>query len=340
MDLLDELRALICRHVAGHREEHARQLLPGVLISRRDAPTEPEAGVAEPSVAIVASGLKRTLLNGVPYEYGAGQYLVASLDLPVIGQAAKASRDEPFTVVSLRLEPAEIAPLLLETPVRPAQYGGLVVSDAGDELLDAVVRLLRIADRPDDVRVLGPGIRREILWRLLTGEQGALVRQIGLADGMLAHVAEAIRWIRRNPSHPSSHHRPRPRLRQPLPIHPRLPQGLRQNPRRRPLPRLRAVAPATPRLAAAPGANKRTAQALKRASEAKRPTPTKRAERPTAGGPGGEAPPGRGLGAPPPENTPGDQCRRFPSTQIAQIVRAPGRIRTCAPASGGRCSIP
>lgn len=200
MDLLDELRALICRHVAGHRKEHARQLLPGVRISRRDAPTELEAGVAEPSVAIVASGLKRTLLNGVPYEYGAGQYLVASLDLPVIGQAAKASRDEPFTVVSLRLEPAEIAPLLLETPARPAQYGGLVVSDADDELLDPVVRLLRIADRPGDVRVLGPGIRREILWRLLTGEQGALVRQIGLADGMLAHIAEAIRWIRRNPS--------------------------------------------------------------------------------------------------------------------------------------------
>ena len=199
VDLLDELRTLICRYAAGRGQEEARQLLAGVWISRRDAPTEPTAGVAEPSVAVVASGRKRTLLNGVPYEYGAGQYLVASLDLPVVGQAAKASRDEPFTVVGLRLDPAEIAPLLLETPARPAQYGGLVVSDATSELLDPVVRLLRIADRPDDVRVLAPGIRREILWRLLTGEQGALVRQIGLADGMLAHIAEAIRWIRRNP---------------------------------------------------------------------------------------------------------------------------------------------
>jgi AraC-like DNA-binding protein len=198
VELLNELRDLICRH-AGRRYEHARLLLPGVRISRCDAPTEPTAGMAEPSVAIVASGLKRTMLNGVPYEYGAGQYLVATLDLPVTGQAAKASRDEPFTVVSLQLEPTEIAPLLLETPARAPQYGGLVVSDASGELLDPVVRLLRIADRPDDVRVLAPGIRREILWRLLTGEQGALVRQIGLADGMLAHIAEAIRWIRRNP---------------------------------------------------------------------------------------------------------------------------------------------
>ncbi|MEK8171180.1 AraC family transcriptional regulator [Streptomyces sp. M19] len=63
-------------------------------------------------------------------------------------------------------------------------------------MLDPIVRLLRMLDRPDDLRVLGPGIEREILWRLITGEQGALVRQIGLADGSLAHISRAIRRIR------------------------------------------------------------------------------------------------------------------------------------------------
>jgi AraC-like DNA-binding protein len=201
VDLLDELRTLITRHAVG-QHGHSKQLLDGVQISRVDEPAGPSAGIAQPSVAIVASGIKQTLLNGVAYEYQAGQFLVTSLDLPVIGQALKASADEPFLVVSLRLDPVEIAPLLLETPARPPQYGGLVVSDATPELLDPVVRLLRIADRPDDVRVLAPGIRREILWRLLTGEQGALVRQIGLADGMLAHISEAIRWIRRHHNEP------------------------------------------------------------------------------------------------------------------------------------------
>jgi len=201
VDLLDELRTLICRHAAV-RPGRSRELLDGVHISRLDAPTEPSAGVSQPSVAIVASGIKRTTLNGVPYEYAAGQYLVTSLDLPVVGEALKADRDDPFTVVVLRLDPADIAPLLLEAPNHSPRYAGLVVSDASEELLDPVVRLLRIADRPDDVRVLAPGIRREILWRLLTGEQGALVRQIGLTDGMLAHVAEAIRWIRRDYSRP------------------------------------------------------------------------------------------------------------------------------------------
>jgi AraC-like DNA-binding protein len=201
VDLLAELGTLITRHAVGQRG-HSRQLIDGVQVSRVDEPTGPSAGIAQPSVAIVASGVKRTLLNGVAYEYRAGQFLVTSLDLPVIGQALKASRDEPFAVVSLRLDPVEIAPLLLETPAMPAQYAGLVVSDATPELLDPVVRLLRIVDRPGDVRVLAPGIRREILWRLLTGEQGALVRQIGLADGMLAHISQAIRWIRRHHSEP------------------------------------------------------------------------------------------------------------------------------------------
>lgn len=201
VDLLEELRTLILRHAVGQRG-HSRHVLDGVQVSRSDAPTELSAGMAQPSLAIVASGVKLTLLNGVAYEYSAGQFLVTSLDLPVIGQALKASPDEPFAVVSIRLDPLEIAPLLLETPARPPQYGGMVVSDATPDLLDPVVRLLRIADRPDDVRVLGSGIRREILWRLLLGDQGALVQQIGLADGMLAHISDAIRWIRQHHNEP------------------------------------------------------------------------------------------------------------------------------------------
>jgi AraC-like DNA-binding protein len=201
VELLDELLDLIIRHTTGQRG-YAVELLDGVRVSRRDKPTDPAGGITEPSVALVASGVKRTRLNGVAYEYRAGQFLVTTLDLPVIGQALKASPDEPFAVVGLRLDPLEIAPLLLEVPEQPPRYAGLVVSDATPELLDPVVRLLRIADRSDDVRVLAPGIRREILWRLLTGDQGALVRQVGLADGMLAHISRAIRWIRSHHDEP------------------------------------------------------------------------------------------------------------------------------------------
>ena len=74
---------------------------------------------------------------------------------------------------------------------------GIAVSDAAPALLDAVARLVGLLDEPADA-VLAPGIEREILWRLLTGPQGATMRQVGLADGRLAHLARAITVIRRD----------------------------------------------------------------------------------------------------------------------------------------------
>ncbi|MEW9534176.1 AraC family transcriptional regulator N-terminal domain-containing protein [Microbispora sp. NPDC049125] len=201
MDPLDEIRRLIMRHTAG---DDRRVIAEGVTIASVDRPTPPVAAISEPSLAIVAQGVKRTVLNGVPYDYGAGQYLVVSVDLPVIGQALKASPDEPFAVFSMTLRPAAIAPLLLETTAagRPPAFTGMGVSDATPELLDPVLRLLRVADRPDDLRALARGYRREILWWLLSGDQGAVVRQIGLANGSLAHISRAIRWIREHYQEP------------------------------------------------------------------------------------------------------------------------------------------
>lgn len=121
--------------------------------------------MSEPSLAVVGQGVKRTVLNGVPYDYRAGQYLVVSVDLPVIGQALEASEEEPFAVFTMTLKPAAIAPLLLETvsTTKPPAFSGLAVSNATPELLDPIVRLLRLLDRPDDLRVLAPGLEREIL---------------------------------------------------------------------------------------------------------------------------------------------------------------------------------
>lgn len=104
--------------------------------------------------------------------------------------------------VSLPLDASTIAELLLEattvhaTPSAEATGPALATSDASRELLDAVVRLLPLADSPADRRVLAPAIRREIHWWLLTGPQGGVVRQIGVADGRLALVACAIRWLK------------------------------------------------------------------------------------------------------------------------------------------------
>jgi transcriptional regulator GlxA family with amidase domain len=68
--------------------------------------------------------------------------------------------------------------------------------------MDAVGRLLRLLDRPRDLPVLAPMVRREILWLLITGPQGETVRQLGLADSKLTHINRVVQWIHANPAEP------------------------------------------------------------------------------------------------------------------------------------------
>jgi AraC-like DNA-binding protein len=194
MDHLDELRTLISRHAAGR---YRPTRLPGVTVMESHAPTEPLSAVAQPSFAIVAEGMKRTILAGQTFDYGPGQYVVISLDLPVTGHVLRAGPDRPFLGMGLTLDPATIAALLLDAPTAArTDAAGIAVSDATDDLLGPVVRLLRLLDRPEDIPVLAAPIEREILWRLVNGPQGATIRQIGLADSHLSQVARAIRRIR------------------------------------------------------------------------------------------------------------------------------------------------
>jgi AraC-like DNA-binding protein len=196
---LDTLRQLISRHA---RNSHGPTVIEGLMISATDAPTAPRAAVAEPSLGLVVQGRKRTVSGDRMFDYAVGEFLITQLDLPVVGQVTEASAERPFLGIGIRIEPSEVATLVLEaasTPADPpARPPGIAVAQAGEPLLDALAHLAGLLDTPRDVPILAPLYRREVLWRLLTGPQGALVRQIGLADGNLAHITRTVRWIREN----------------------------------------------------------------------------------------------------------------------------------------------
>jgi AraC-like DNA-binding protein len=201
---LDELQTLLGRHA----RSDMTTAIDGVFISRVDAPTSPSASMSGTVLALIAQGAKRLALGESVYEYRAGQYLVASVDLPVTGHWTEASVRSPALGFGLILEPAAIAELLLaaEPGAIPRGTGqtprGIALTDASPELLDAVIRLVRLLDRPQDIRTLAPLIKGEILWRLMTGEQGTLVRQFGLADSNLTYIGRAVRWIREHYTEP------------------------------------------------------------------------------------------------------------------------------------------
>jgi AraC-like DNA-binding protein len=199
--VLEELRDLIARHAA----TGLRTPVPGLLLSKVET-SEPHHSLAEPLLVVMAQGGKRLLLGEQVHEYRAGQYLLVGTDLPVTGHFVGATPRTPALGIGLPLRPAAIAPLLLEAPPgrlpRTPPSSPIAIGDAGPELLDAALRLVRLVDHPSDAAVLAPLIERELLWRLLTGPHGGLLRQIGVADSGLAHVGRAIRWIRDNYAEP------------------------------------------------------------------------------------------------------------------------------------------
>jgi AraC-like DNA-binding protein len=201
---LEDLRELLERHV----RPDLTTAIDGVRICKFDHTASPESSMSGTVLAVVAQGGKRLALGDRIYEYGVGQYLVASADLPVTGHVIDADPGHPTLGFGMTLEPAAIADLLLQAgpgdlPRSPGTARpGIAVSDAPDELLDAIVRLLRLLDRPRDRKALVPLVKGEILWRLMTGEQGEVVRQLGLADSSLNHIRRAVRWIRDNYTRP------------------------------------------------------------------------------------------------------------------------------------------
>ncbi|MEV6862075.1 AraC family transcriptional regulator [Streptosporangium subroseum] len=197
---LDELRALLARHA----RPDLSTPIEDVLIFRAERPYPPTPAMYGKVLALIAQGAKRCGLGDRVYEYRAGQYLISSVDLPVTSHFTKASPELPGLGVGLTLHPSTVAEVLLQAaPGDLPEVGdgtppGIAVSTASAGLLDAVIRLLRLLDQPRDITVLAPLIKREILWRLITGEQGAIIRQFGLPDSSLSHIARAVRWIRDN----------------------------------------------------------------------------------------------------------------------------------------------
>ncbi len=197
-DALAELQSLIARHA---RPGEPAAALAGVRATISPMPTQVVHCVNEPRLGIVARGAKRTVVGDRVFEYGEGDFVITSVDLPIASRIVRASAEQPYLACGIALEPAAIASLLLEVPgvdELVATPCGMGVHPAPAELIEAMVRLLRLLDSPRDVPVLRPLIEREILWRLLCGPQGARVRQIGLADSRLTQVSHAIRHIRQH----------------------------------------------------------------------------------------------------------------------------------------------
>jgi len=178
---------------------HQSAFEPLALI-RGSMPTVCMPTVYQPSLAFVVQGRKRVRLNDEVLNYDALNYLVVSVTLPVMGQVIEASAERPYLCLRLSLDLAEIARLLLELGDRGAAPvtadRGLFVARMDESLLDAVLRMVKLLDTPQDIAVLAPVVQREIYYRVLRGELGPRLVDLAEADGGNHHIVRAIEWLK------------------------------------------------------------------------------------------------------------------------------------------------
>jgi AraC-like DNA-binding protein len=193
-----ELAALVAR-LAPTDGMH-ESAIPSLAMIRNSVPTVCTPTVYQPCLAIVVQGRKRAVLNEEIYHYDALNYLVVSVTLPAMGQVLEASADRPYLCLRLNLDLDAIARLLLELGERggPSTTAdrGLFVARMDEALLDAVLRMVKLLDAPEDIAVLAPIVQREIYYRVLRGELAHRLIDLAQGDGGSHRIVRAIEWLK------------------------------------------------------------------------------------------------------------------------------------------------
>jgi AraC-like DNA-binding protein len=198
---LDELRSLAAR-AQNRRTETG---IPRVAMVQGAIPEHELAAVYDPMVNMILRGGKTMTVGSRTLHYDPATYFVMSVDLPAAGVVAPSADGSPYLAVSLSLDTARLASLLSELP-NPASASdeerAFSVAAVRPELLDAWVRMLRLMDTPQDIPALAPAYEREILYRVLQGPMGWMLRDIATPDTTLARVNQVIQRMRRDFAQP------------------------------------------------------------------------------------------------------------------------------------------
>lgn len=195
-----ELTELIKRHSIHNSSKETA--IPSFYVYQHSSISEPAYRVYKPSFCVIVQGLKEILLTQDRFEYGPSNYLIASMNLPVIGQIIKASTDTPYLSLKLEFTQNQILEVLNDCNIKVTSKENarraLFVGQMEPSIQDAVLRLVRLLDTPGEIPFLAPLYTREILYRLLQGPYGAELAQIAVEGSSSYRIREAIEHIVRH----------------------------------------------------------------------------------------------------------------------------------------------
>jgi AraC-like DNA-binding protein len=201
---IDKQRSELTRHIESYtgKDGSYATAIPALSFIRFSNVIGPNYGVYKPSLCIIVQGRKEVTLAQESYLYGPANYLVASVNLPIAGKVTEASPEVPYLALKLEFTSSEILEVLRDFQMgvdkKENAKRGLYVSKMEPSLLDAVTRLARLLDAPEDIKVLAPLIRKEIIYRVLQGENGGLLKQIAIEGSSTNQISDVIEHIMNN----------------------------------------------------------------------------------------------------------------------------------------------
>lgn len=183
-------------------EDGTVQPLKGFYLARASVPLRRVVGVVKPSFCVIAQGSKQVFFGDSSYRYDPFHYLISTVELPWVTQILEASKDQPYLSLRLELDPMLVSSVMSEarSAASPAHTNirAMDVSPLDGNLQDSVVRLVRLLDTPAELPVLLPLITREIVYRLLMGEQGERLRHLAFQEGYTSYIALAVERVRQD----------------------------------------------------------------------------------------------------------------------------------------------
>lgn len=198
---LDEIRQALAARIAERTGsvELTGSPIPGLEFHRYTKPTVPVSALHKPSMCLVVQGAKRVQLNDDVFVYDANNYLFTSVSLPIIASIVEASPEVPFLGITWELDLRVVSQLIAESGVSGHSGGqtesGVALGAVTPALLNTYGRVLDLLDTPDDIPILAPLIHKELLYRLLVGDQGDRLRQIAQAESHSQQISRAIDWM-------------------------------------------------------------------------------------------------------------------------------------------------
>ncbi len=208
-DALTDLAGRISSHTRATRDSGgvAPTCIDALTLMRAERPTPIDATCYEPVICLILQGSKEIELGPHRVRAGRGQSIIVSHDLPIRTRIVEASAARPYLVAVVRLDVGTLRSLADEvedTETAGLDQVALEVSTAGPEVVDAMRRLVALADTPADAAVLAPLVLRELHYRLLQADHSTMLRRLLRRDSHASRIAKAIARIRDDLAEPLS----------------------------------------------------------------------------------------------------------------------------------------